>query len=135
MIRAVLFDCFGVLAEAQGNTYRANTPLLSYIARELSPGYTLGVLSNTSLDQFHRLFTNDQLRIFDTLVLSAEVGLAKPDERIYHLAAKRFGVMPEECLFVDDIERYCAAANEAGMRALLYTERQQFERQLEELLQ
>jgi putative hydrolase of the HAD superfamily len=39
---------------------------------------------------------------FDATVFSCEVGIAKPDPRIYKLCCERLGVLPEECLFVGD---------------------------------
>ena len=41
----------------------------------------------------------------DILVVSAEEGVAKPDPRIYAIAADRLGVRPEGCVFVDDQPR------------------------------
>jgi putative hydrolase of the HAD superfamily len=55
---------------------------------------------------------------FDSVVLSCSVGLAKPDPRIYRLAAEELGVAPEECLFVGDgANDELAGAERAGMRA------------------
>ena len=57
---------------------------------------------------------------FDSVVLSCSVGLAKPDPRIYELAAEELGVPPQECLFVGDgANDELAGAERAGMRAAL----------------
>ena len=53
--------------------------------------------------------------IFDTLVISGEVGLRKPEPEIYLLAAERIGVDPTGCAFVDDLPRNVEAARELGM--------------------
>lgn len=58
---------------------------------------------------------------FDTLVLSGEVGLRKPDPRIYELASARVGVAPAACVFVDDLERNVAAAEQLGMQGIHHT--------------
>ncbi len=58
--------------------------------------------------------------LFDTAVISAEVGLHKPQPEIYRLAAERLVVPPEECVFVDDLRENCAGAEAVGMTAILH---------------
>ncbi|MET9336437.1 HAD-IA family hydrolase [Nonomuraea sp. NPDC003804] len=57
----------------------------------------------------------------DAVVSSARVGLAKPDPRIYELAAEIAGVAPERCLFVDDRPENVAAARALGMIGVHFT--------------
>lgn len=64
----------------------------------------------------------DVLSAFDDVVLSGDVGLAKPDPAIYELAAKRFGVTPATTLFVDDRADNVAAAAAAGWRTHHFTD-------------
>lgn len=107
-----------------------NLQLFDYIETTLKPQYRIGFLSNTSEDWRNDLFTQEQLALFDDFVLSYQFGMAKPDQRIYELAAKRLGVSTEECVFVDDIERYCTGAKDAGMQAVQYHNFAQFQRDL-----
>ncbi|MFI7447958.1 HAD family hydrolase [Nonomuraea sp. NPDC049714] len=51
----------------------------------------------------------------DAVVSSARVGVAKPDRRIYEIAAELAGVAPERCLFVDDRLENVTAAVGLGM--------------------
>ncbi len=46
--------------------------------------------------------------------------MRKPDPAIYELTVERLGVPATACLFVDDLERNCDAAREAGMHAVHY---------------
>jgi len=55
---------------------------------------------------------------FEPLILSAEVGLAKPDPRIFQLALSRAGVDAGQAVFVDDFEENLAAARGVGMLAV-----------------
>ncbi|GII54359.1 hydrolase [Planotetraspora thailandica] len=59
---------------------------------------------------------------FDEVVSSARVGAAKPDPRIYQIAAERAGANPQRCLFVDDRAENAEAAVALGMTGLLYRE-------------
>jgi putative hydrolase of the HAD superfamily len=58
----------------------------------------------------------------DAVVSSARVGLAKPDPRIYELAAQVAGVAPSRCLFVDDRLENVEAARALGMIGIHFTE-------------
>lgn len=71
---------------------------------------------------------------FDVIVASAELGIAKPDPKIYHYTAERLGVKPIDCIFVDDQGRYCAAAETAGMKAVIYENFTDFKSELETIL-
>jgi epoxide hydrolase-like predicted phosphatase len=56
--------------------------------------------------------------LFDAVVISAEVGLHKPQPEIYLLAAERLEVEPAECIFVDDLRENCEGAEAVGMTAI-----------------
>ena len=59
-------------------------------------------------------------RYFETIVVSCEVGFAKPSPVIFEHAAKKLGIVPEQILHVgDSAEEDVAGANAAGVRALL----------------
>lgn len=53
--------------------------------------------------------------LFDAVVISAEVGMRKPEPRIFHHTAKELGVPPEACVFIDDAEANVDAAVGCGM--------------------
>ena len=78
-------------------------------------GGRVGLLSNCSSD-VPAVFAETALApLLDDAVFSCSVALAKPDERIFHLAAKRLGVPPDRCLLVDDREENLEAARRVGM--------------------
>jgi putative hydrolase of the HAD superfamily len=58
--------------------------------------------------------------LFDDVVISAEVGVRKPEAEIYLLAARRLGVDPAECVFVDDLEQNVEGARAVGMTGLVH---------------
>lgn len=116
MIKAVIFDCFGVLTSINAND--TNDVLFAYIRDELKPQYKIGMISNAGANWLNELFEPWQVELFDETVLSFEVGVVKPDPAIYEFATNRLGVLPEECIFVDDLERFCTAATEQGMSAI-----------------
>jgi epoxide hydrolase-like predicted phosphatase len=56
----------------------------------------------------------------DLIIYSHEVGIAKPDRRIYELTWERLGVQPAEMIFLDDVEGHVAAARACGIHAILF---------------
>ncbi|MCC5948575.1 MAG: HAD family phosphatase [Nitriliruptoraceae bacterium] len=58
---------------------------------------------------------------FDVAVVSAQVGLRKPDPAIYHLALERIALPAADCVFIDDLERNVEVARSLGMSAIHHT--------------
>ena len=58
---------------------------------------------------------------FEAILVSGEVGLTKPDPAIYHLTLERFGLRPEEVLFVDDLAVNIEAAHALGIPSHHFT--------------
>jgi FMN phosphatase YigB (HAD superfamily) len=77
----------------------------------------LGIISNGPSDlQRYKLKLFDLEREFDPIVISGEIGVAKPDQKIFRYALERAGVSPEEALYVGDSPVYdIVGAKGAGM--------------------
>ena len=72
--------------------------------------------------------------LFDGVVISAEVGVRKPDPRIYELGAEAIGLEPADCVFVDDLPGNLKPARELGMATVHHTGAEETVPQLESLL-
>jgi putative hydrolase of the HAD superfamily len=68
----------------------------------------------------------------DGMVISAKEHMVKPDREIYELLISRYHLVPEECIFLDDLEKNIAAAQEVGMKGIVF---QSYGQALEELEQ
>ena len=104
---------------------RVDYDLVRYI-RSLRPSYLTGLLSNAWTDLRH--FLEDEWKIadaFDAIVISAEVGIAKPDPAIFELALRQLGVRAEETVYVDDMQENVIAAQTLGLRGVLFQTPQQ----------
>lgn len=71
---------------------------------------------------------------FDIFVTSAEVGVMKPDPRIYYVALERLGVSPPQAIFVDDFIENVDAARQLGMQGIHFADPERARGQLEEWL-
>jgi putative hydrolase of the HAD superfamily len=85
-------------------------------------GYRLGLVSNTtsSVETPRVLQELGIAGCFDTVILSCEVGIRKPDPSILLMAAERMGIRPEYCAYIgDQPHRDVAAAREAGFGTVI----------------
>jgi FMN phosphatase YigB (HAD superfamily) len=111
------------------------------------------VLDEVMLDLFRRLHAdavptgllsnswggNDYPRemfpdLFDVVVISGEVGMRKPEQRIFRHTAGLLGLDPQECVFIDDIQANIAAAEEAGYTGILHVNAATTAQKMTELL-
>lgn len=186
MIRAVIFDCFGVLCSGSLDYMRSISPSehleefnelsrafdRDYVDRaeyvtsaarllkrspadihEIMQNYCIrndyvvelvrtthtthktALLSNIGRGFINDFFSRDELdELFDTVVLSSEVGTIKPEQAIYDLTAQRLGVLPEECVMIDDSERNISGAERVGMRGLYFQTLEQCQAELATIL-
>ena len=97
-----------------------------------SSGIRTGLVSNSwSTSHYDRDLLAE---LFDAVVISAEVGMHKPQPEIYLLAADRLGLAPARCVFVDDLRENCAGAEAVGMTAILHRDPAETIARMEELL-
>lgn len=93
--------------------------LIGYIDRLRAAGYHLGLLSNAS-DIARKVFGEryGALSHFDSVTISSEEGIMKPDPEIFRIALGRAGVEPGETVFIDDVPANVEAARSLGMKGI-----------------
>ncbi len=87
----------------------------------------LVLLSNTN--PLHVAYFRPRLPVlerFDALVLSCQVGAAKPDRAIFELALAKAGTPADQSVFFDDLPEYVRAAEGVGMRGRVFTTAEAF---------
>lgn len=86
--------------------------------------YKLALLSNDSSEWSRYLRDKFGLeKYFETVCVSGDLKMAKPDPRMFLLAAERLGVQPADCVYVDDRRSNLNAAESLGMRPILMNSR------------
>ncbi len=81
-------------------------------------GFLTALVSNASSNAIYILDHLGLSPLFDTMVISCDVGVAKPDEKIYRIALERLGVSPGESLFIGDgASNELDGAQKAGIHA------------------
>jgi epoxide hydrolase-like predicted phosphatase len=114
---------------------RLDEKLLTFI-RQLRISHKTGMITNAWPNIRH--WIENQWKIadaFDHILISAEVGLVKPDPAIYELSLKQMGVKPGETIFIDDFEENIEGAKAVGMHAIHFQDPEEVSVQLKEILQ
>ncbi|MBE8191030.1 MAG: HAD-IA family hydrolase [Alphaproteobacteria bacterium] len=61
------------------------------------------------------------MALFEHVFESSKIGIRKPDPQIYILAARKLGVAPEKCVFLDDLGINLKPARALGMATIKVT--------------
>ena len=107
--------------------------LLDYL-RSLRGKYKTGLISNAwgyLRDFIVREKFDDA---FDKMIISSEVGAAKPEPKIFQIALEQFGVKPNEAVFVDDFLINIEGCEKVGIKGIHFKDSESTLRQLKKLL-
>ena len=83
-------------------------------------GYGIYLLSNASSDFHERRSGIPALSLFDGVLISADYKLLKPEKEIYLALYDKFSLKPEECYFIDDVQKNIDGAKATGMDGHCY---------------
>ncbi|KQY44048.1 HAD-IA family hydrolase [Cellulomonas sp. Root137] len=109
--------------EHSADTLAGPVPGSAELVHDLrASGVRLLGLTNWSAETFHLAETAaPAIGLLEDVLVSGEVGVAKPDPRIFALLTQRFGLRPERAVFADDSAANVAAGSAAGYDAVLFT--------------
>ena len=102
--------------------------------RSIKPKYKTGLISNAWSGLRDYIVREKFDDAFHHMVISAEVGVAKPSAKIYHIALEQLGVSPNEAVFVDDFIENFEACEKLGMKGIHFRSPDQALNQLKNLL-
>ena len=115
--------------ESIAGPIQASVDLLAPLKRA---GHALHGLSNWSSEKFSLARANYRFfDLFETILISGDVKLAKPDPRIFEILLQRIGKSAKECLFIDDSERNVVAARGQGFDAIRFESPAQLRQELQ----
>ena len=86
--------------------------------RSLKSKYKVGLISNAWSGLRDYIVREKFDNAFHHMVISAEVGVAKPEAKIYHIALEQFEVSPSEAVFVDDFIENIEACEKLGIKGI-----------------
>jgi HAD superfamily hydrolase (TIGR01509 family) len=117
-------------------TNKFNQPMLDWVRDLKQLGkYKIGMLSNINRDWMDVCLPFfDRENLFDSEILSGDVGLVKPDPAIFKLMADKLNAMPSECIMIDDVLKNIEGAKQVGMPGIVYVSINQSKAELDRLL-
>lgn len=128
-------DGSAILAEGLlGRVFAAtelDEPMIGLVRELRGLGLSTVLLSNSWGNRYPMALLDE---IFDPVVISGDVGLRKPDPRIYRLALEPGGISPGQAVFIDDAEPNTEAAAALGMHTVLHTDPATTRARLRELI-
>lgn len=123
------------MLEEKKNGYKINLELIETIKDLKSRGYKIGLISNYGKELRDKLKDQSLYDLFDSTIISAEVGCQKPDPEIFKIAFSELGVKPKEVVFVDDSSNSLKDAEDIGYRPILFKGNESFRTELEKILE
>lgn len=110
-MRALVLDFGGVLTDLDDGFGGDEPPMFSVTRAARAAGIRTAMLSNAD-GGFEQ---PEWAELFDAIVVSGAVGVAKPDPEVYSLTARRLDVPARQCVFVDDLRSNVDGAVAVGM--------------------
>lgn len=109
-------------------------PGMEELIKQLSRSYSLAILTNEGVEWArYKLEGSGMEKYFDEVVISAEIGVAKPEKEYFDEALEIIGAKPEKAVFVDDSEENVIAAEKLGIRSILFESTKQLKARLAKL--
>lgn len=102
--------------------------------RSIKPKYKTGLISNAWSGLRDYIVREKFDDAFHQMVISAEVGVAKPDARIFHIALEQLQVKAKEAVFVDDVLENIEACQQVGMQGIHFKDSPSAIKQLKSML-
>lgn len=103
-----------------------NQPFVAFMRRLRERGLPMAICTNNVREWSGRWQAMIPVgELFDVVIDSSELGVRKPDPRIYEATVAALGVAPESAVFIDDLQINCEAAAALGMRAVWFQETEQ----------
>lgn len=115
-----------------------HTPIptsIEYLKFLKEQGYHIYVLSNMGPDSFAYVSSLEFYQYIDGGVFSFQEKVSKPSKQIYQILIKRFDLIPNQTIFLDDRQDNVETAKDIGMHAFLFTEIPTIKAQVEKLLE
>lgn len=127
-----LIEAYGTrFDEMMKGPIEGSVTILETLHRRGVPLYALSNWSHETFPPARRRF--DFLQLFRGIVISGEVGVIKPDPRIFQILLERHRIDPEAAVYIDDNPRNAEVASALGIHGIHFTDPKSLRRELEDL--
>jgi putative hydrolase of the HAD superfamily len=115
--------------------FKINKKLYKFAFQLKEKGYKISILSDQWYvsKKSHKLIDQNLIEKFDLVILSCDVGLRKPNPKIYRVVLKKLKLPAKNCLFIDNQSWNIKPAKKLGMKTILFKNNKQLFKQLSKL--
>lgn len=131
MLKAIIFDLGNTLIrQDDGHRFPHAKEVLTQLKNQFKLALISNVLPTTSAERIHELLMEAELiDFFDVVLVSSEVGISKPEPRIFEIVLEELNVEPEEAVMVGNtISTDIFGGNRIGMKTVLLQPEQEYQR-------
>lgn len=115
-----LLEALNKIKSLSKNTWKTYEYSIAVIKKLRNLGLKVGLISNWDLTCRKILKENSLLELFDTVIISSEVGFLKPSKQIFDYAMKEAGADYKKSIYIgDNYYDDVVGAAEVGMKCLL----------------
>lgn len=100
------------------------------LVKEWSKTHQLVLLSNQINDRTQYLRQTHDFSSFHHVFFSSEIGLSKPDPKVFEFVLNAIGAKPQDCIFIDDAQENLDAASMLGIRGIHFQSIEQLKGEL-----
>jgi len=105
--------------------FKKNRKLYRIVSKLKKRGYNIGVLSDQWYLSKDVIASGKYIEGFNPVIISCDVGIRKPNIKIYRLLIKKCKCKAGEILFIDNRKENLSPARKLGMKAILYKDNKQ----------
>src|SRR3989338_5616367 len=105
--------------------FKQNKELFNKLFKLKKQGYKIAILSDQWFLSKEALMPKKLYKHFDEVIVSCDVGIRKPNQKIYQLAVKKLNFSPKEILFIDNQKWNILPAKKLGMNTILFKSNKQ----------
>lgn len=122
-----------LLIQDYHKNFRKNKKIYSLAIRLKKQGYKIAILSDQWGPSRKALIEKKYLENFHPVIISCDVGIRKPDIKIYKLLLKKIKLKPRQCVFIDNQIWNIESAKKIGMKTILFKNNKKLIRELNNL--
>jgi len=123
-----------IVINAHRKHFKKNKQLFKRAFKFKKQGYKIAILS----DQWHlskkALMLKKEIKNFNKVIVSCDVGVRKPDIRIYKLVLNKLNVLGKNCIFIDNQKWNLVPAKKLGMKTILFKNNKEALKEMENIL-
>lgn len=119
-----------IIKKSYKKNFIQNNQLYRLVYRLKKKGYKIGILSDQWYLSKEALVLKRKIKKFNLVLVSCDLGMRKPDLKIYKLLMKKLKLKPREILFIDNQEWNIKPAKKLGIKTILYKDNKQLIKEL-----